>query len=322
MSDERSLVIFGASGFVGRHLASRAAASWDGPTVMVTRRPLRPPAPAVTVLQSGLEDRGALLDRIPPGSAIVNLAYAASAGHDENLALADAVADICVAARAHRLVHVSTAMVVGRCRDRWITEETTCRPVTPYERTKLAVETRLRTRAADVCPLVVLRPTAVFGRGGANLRKLLHDLASRPWLENYLRGALYGARAMNLVPVETVVAAMLFAARADRVPAGETYLVGADEAPENNFRDVEQVLRRARRIAAPPLPPLRLPAGALPLVLRVAGRLSLDPRARFSSARLERAGFVAPIAFADALERYAAEPEGDTPQRLPRDPRA
>jgi nucleoside-diphosphate-sugar epimerase len=238
---------------------------------------------------------------------VVNLAYGAAAGHDENLALAQAVADVCAGSRAERLVHISTAMVVGRCGDRWVTEETPCRPVSPYERTKFAVETRLRRRAADACPLVILRPTAVFGRGGANLRKLSHDLVTRPWFENDLRSALYGERAMNLVPVETVVAAIGFAAASDRAITDGLYLVAADEAPDNNFHHVERVLRRALGVSASRVPALRLPPGTLPLVLRAAGRVSLDPRARFSSARLHGAGFTPPIAFADALDRYAAQ---------------
>ncbi len=198
-------------------------------------------------------------------------------------------------------------MVVGLAGALPVTEATPCRPVTPYQRTKLEVEHRLRARLAEVCPCIVLRPTAVFGRGGWNLRKLVDDLATRPRYENYVRGCLFGRRPMNLVPVETVAGAIRFVALADTGAAGDLFLVADDEAATNNFLDVERTLRQALGMADDRLPRLLLPTGLLTTVLRLSGRLSFHPATTFSSARLERAGFVRPVTFAQALATYAAE---------------
>lgn len=302
-SDQRPVVIVGGSGFVGTHLR-RTVAGWPGGITLVSRRPLDLLAGERLVLGDvAAADR--LASRLPAGAVIVNLAYDPKGGHDANLALADGLARMALDARSDRLVHVSTAMVAGLVGERPVTEESVCHPVTAYQQTKLDVEQRLRELLGDACRLVVLRPTAVFGPGGQNLRKIASDLATRPRYENYLRLSLFGRRPMNLVPVETVAAAVTFVATSDRADAS-LYLVADDEAPSNNFRDVERVIRTALGLPGYALPAVPVPEALLPVALKAAGRLSFDPRTTFSSARLQRSGFVRPVTFDAALTAYAA----------------
>jgi hypothetical protein len=105
-----------------------------------------------------------------------------------------------------------------------------------------------------------------------NLKKLVTDLTTRPWHENYLRSCLFGSRPMNLVPVETVVAAVLFAATSARAVEDGRYLVADDEAHENNFRDVEAIVRRELQLPDYPIPRLPVPATALTMALKAARR--------------------------------------------------
>jgi nucleoside-diphosphate-sugar epimerase len=304
--DERitALVICGANGFVGGHLR-RAAAAWARDVWLVTRRPIDP-APHEQVVHGDLREPSSFVSALPKGGVIVNLAFDADAPAEVNLAMADGAAAIAAACSASRVVHLSTATVVGPCQDRWISEDTPCRPATPYQRIKLAIETRLRARANGAFPLVVLRPTAVFGENGVNLRKLVNDLRTRPRVESYVRACLYGRRAMHLVPVETVTAAVRFVATSPRAIDDGLYQVAADEAPENNFADVERVVRRGLGWRDRRIEPIRLPTAALTAVLKASARYSLNPAARFSGDRLRRAGFTPPVTFVDALARYAA----------------
>jgi nucleoside-diphosphate-sugar epimerase len=306
VTDDRvaALVIFGANGFVGGHVR-RAASAWARDVRLVTRRPTEP-APHEQVVHGDLREPSSFAATLPKGSVFVNLAFDADAPADVNLAMTDGLASIAGACAASRVVHLSTATVVGPCPDRWISEDTPCRPATPYQRTKLAIEARLHERASTAFPLVVLRPTAVFGENGRNLKKLTNDLRTRPRLENYVRACLYGRRAMNLVPVETVAAAVRFAATSPRAIDDGLYQVAADEAPENNFADVERLVRRGLGLRDRRVEPIRLPAAALTAILKASGRYSLNPAARFSGDRLRRAGFTPPVTFVDALERYAA----------------
>jgi nucleoside-diphosphate-sugar epimerase len=304
-ADDGALVVFGASGFIGTHLVRRAAARWTGPVLAVARRPMPGVPERAIVIDAALEQLAVAPQTLPAGSVVVNVAFAVDAGVDENVALARRLADVCCAIDARRLVHVSTATVVGDAGGRWVDETTPCHPVTDYQAAKLAVEMALKDRLAGRVPVVILRPTAVFGPGGRNLLKLAGDLRGRSALENYVRSSLFGRRPMNLVPVETVVDAVLFAASAPRAVEDGLYLVADDEVPANNFRDVERVIRRALGRPALPLPPLPL-SPLLGIVHRVAGRRAGQTRVRYSGRRLRDAGFTPPATFGEALDAYAA----------------
>jgi hypothetical protein len=112
---------------------------------------------------------------------------------------------------------------------------------------------------------------------------------------------------MNLVPAETVAAAILHLAGQPRERLQSLYLVSADEAPENNFRDVERTVRQQLGLRPYPVPVVPLPGIALSAMLGMSRRLSVSPRTRFSSERLRAEGFAAPIAFREALVRFAAD---------------
>lgn len=218
--------------------------------------------------------------------------------------MAASLAEGCVRRSVARLVHVSTAVVVGLTTEKWVTETTPCRPANEYQWTKLEIEAQLASLTEGRVPLVVLRPTAIFGWGGANLRKLIHDLQGGSTVRNYLRSSVYGRRAMNLVPVETVAAAIEFALRSPTVQEG-LYLVAEDEAPENSFRELERLLRAELGIPDYRVLPPSLPLWCLEALLKITGRLVLRPTTRFSSSRLRAAGFVPPLSLTEALERYA-----------------
>jgi nucleoside-diphosphate-sugar epimerase len=297
------LVILGASGFVGRHVVARALARWPAPVVRVSRR-AEPVVDRATTIRGDVRDTDVVARQLPPGATIVNATDASVAGSDENLALSDAVIDLCLRARASRLVHVSTAVVVGPDAPPLIDEQTPCRPATSYQRTKLAIESRIRERLRNHCFVVTLRPTAVFGQGGANLRKLVNDMRGGSALRNYARACLFGRRPMNLVPVETVASAVLFSA-AFAADEPLVWIVSEDDAEENNFRHVETAIRRASGVGPHPWPIVPLPVTWLTIAQRLAGRRALPTDAKFSAARLRAAGFRAPMAFRDALARYA-----------------
>jgi nucleoside-diphosphate-sugar epimerase len=296
------LVVFGASGFVGSHVRVALSREPAGVT-LVSRGPLDRRA-GEQVVAGDLTAPAGLTGVLPARAVVINLAFDPRGGHDANLALADGLARVCDAIESPRVVHVSTAMVVGAATDRPVTETTPCHPKTAYQRTKLDVEHRLREHLGS--RLVVLRPTAVFGAGGLNLRKLVTDLTTRSWFENYMRACLFGRRPMNLVPVETVAAAVRFAAADAAVPHGQTWLVADDNATENNFRDVERLLRDALGLSPLPLPVMPVPPALLIGVLQATGRLSFDPRTTFSSAALDAAGFSRPVSFAAAIRTFAA----------------
>ncbi len=309
----RPVVITGVTGFLGRHLLASSSPVWRGGRIAIARRERREShdLPAGVRLVTGDVNDGAFLDRtIPRGSAVVNLIYDFDGSPETNITLATSLAEACARAGVERLVHVSTAGVIGLSPERVITEASEPRPVTAYQHTKLEIERVIARIAANQFPLVILRPTSVFGPGGASLVSLTRHLRQRWRVVNYLRSSLSGRRAMNLVPVETVAAAIEFALESQRAVEERLYLVSEDAAPENNFRDVEQALQRGLGVKDYPVAPLPLPQFCLTTAQRLIGRLSLYPSTRFSAAKLARAGFRAPITFQQAIENYAERAAG------------
>jgi nucleoside-diphosphate-sugar epimerase len=202
-----------------------------------------------------------------------------------------------------------------------VTEDTPCQPATDYERIKYGIEMALGAAAAGRFPLAVLRPAAVFGPGLQNLVALIDSLREGRGLVNYARASLFGRRHLHLVPVETVTGALLFATLGldghDGLDRPARYIVSADDEPGGDFRAIEARIRRALDLGAAP-PPVRIPSVALRLMLRVAGRSDTNPHRVYDGSRLRKAGFLAPVALGEAVDRYLAWYRSSMPQRCDR----
>jgi nucleoside-diphosphate-sugar epimerase len=313
------VVVVGGTGFVGRHLVDRLAR--EGVEVIVVGRRVVAELPVgcrFYALDVEVEPER-LAEVVCVGARVVNVVDLGSGlpapeepEESEEPGAEAAPSDIarrfaaaCARAGAARLVQVSTVGVAGigprgRC-----DETAPCRPVNGYQRRKLAVERTLRQEIPPTLDLVVLRPTVVFGEGGRNLEVLAASLAAGPGLVAWARSCLFARRAMHLVPVETVVAAIAWALAEPAPFGGEVFLVSADDAPDNTFRPVERALIAGLGVSDHRLPTIPLPTAVLALLLRVTGRLRMRPDARFSPARLHSRGFVPPIDFGEALGRHA-----------------
>jgi nucleoside-diphosphate-sugar epimerase len=193
---------------------------------------------------------------------------------------------------------------VGRNHADLIDESSAAEPVTTYEATKLAVDEtlRLETRGTE---LVIVRPTAVFGPGGQNLLKLARETAEHTMVPRYLRACLQGFRRMNLVSVEAVCAALSHVATLRGSHEYEVFIVSDDDAPTNNYHDVERVLRGAFARRDYPWPVLALPPMVEIVLRRLAGRSSTNAQRRFVAEKLAATGFRKPVTFDVALQRYA-----------------
>lgn len=301
------VAITGASGFVGaacaRTLLGRSAIELRALSRNEAFCNTKLDASFVTI-RGDLASAPALDEFLRPGCSVVNFAYDGSASAERNLAAATALAEGCIRNQVRRVVHCSTAVVVGRTHRAVIDERVECRPQTAYERTKLAIEDVFRHAARGNFELAILRPTAVFGPGGRNLMKLADDLARGPRFLNLLRSFANGYRRLNLVAVENVVAAAVHLLDANEVD-GQTFIVSDDDDPLNNFHDVERNLLRVFALRDHSIE-AALPAPVLELALRLKGRSLTNPQTRFCVEKLAATGFKKPVKFASALNAFAA----------------
>ncbi len=302
------LAITGATGFLGQHLVNFLADRDDIQIRVLIHRNRSNnilKRKNLVAIEGDLENPETLIELMRPGCTVVNLAYLGDRSKRDNLEAMENLAQACVRARVKRLVHCSTAVVVGGVPQGVITENTPCYPVTEYEVTKLEVEKTLQRRAGNDFQIAILRPTAVFGPGGKNLLKLADDLRQGKQAINYLKSCLFNRRKMNLIYVANVVSAIAFLVEIDGGIGREVFIVADDDDPSNNYRDIEEYLMKRFEYAGYPVPRIPLPPFVLAFLLRLAGRSNRNPARVYSCEKLLQAGFRKPVAFESGLVFFA-----------------
>lgn len=305
----KTIAITGASGYIGRHLVAELmrAGGWRIKVLSRTGQldfDVANSASKLEVVKGDLQDKASLQGFFEAGCTVVNLVYLWKAGEAGNLAVTHNLLEACKAARIGRLIHCSTAAVVGRVPDNLITERTVCNPVTEYGITKLKIEEAVVSAARGHFDAAILRPTSVFGPEGDPLKKLAADLVSGSRFKNYLKSCLFDKRRMNLVHVSNVVAAISFLINRAENLQGEVFIVSDDDSPINNFSDVE--IRLMQQFDIPSYRfRLPMPLGLLGFLLARLGRNNVNPRCDYAPDKLLGLGFKRPVSFEAGLAEYA-----------------
>ena len=305
----QKVIITGASGFIGRRLINRLSgdAGIVSDAVCHKKTGGMPDKGHLNILQRDLSCPDSWEDLIEPDCVVVNLVYLWNLPVSENILAARRLIGACRRKGAKKLIHCSSATVVGSVKDSIVTEETPCQASTEYEKTKWQIEQTVLKHNRGLPEVIVLRPTAVFGSGGQNLVKLVNDLKCRSEGYNYLKSCLYQRRSMNLVSVETVADSIKYFIKAPQAYDHEVFIVSDDEYPENNFIDVERQLKNALGIPDYRLKRIDLPLMILATLLRLTRKTNINPLRRYSCKKLLCCGFHKKTIFIENLKAYAKD---------------
>ncbi len=268
MASERVLVT-GATGFLGHSLVDQLVAA--GYTV---RALVRESSDTRHLRELGAElSVGDVRQAEPVNAAVEGCAYVVHAAglfrlwgdaRDFERTNVEGTAYVLEAAARHairKLIHVSTAAVAGQPRPGEVIDENTpCRPVDPYQRSKLDGENLVRMyQQTTGLPAVILRPGAFYGPWG-------HYAFNRLFFEDPLRGLLiqvhWGRRLTFPVFVPDVARVIVSALAAGR--PGQVYTFAGESLTHR------QVNRIVSRLAGLPSWRVNVPTG---LMLALAGWL-------------------------------------------------
>ena len=182
------VLVTGATGFTGGHLARRLAADGIAVRALVRNPHVAAAAlPGIELVAGDLTDADALGRAVKGVDLVYNIAalYRA-AGLDESLyraVNATAVGTLIEragAAGVKRVVHCSTVGVHGDIAHPPADEDAPLRPGDIYQETKLEGESVARRAATEAgVELVIVRPTGIYGPGDTRLLKLFKGVARR-----------------------------------------------------------------------------------------------------------------------------------------------
>ena len=289
------LTIFGASGFIGQHLMNEVGLDRCMPVSRIAQD-------NKYWVKADLLDFTSVESVLKFGMTVINLAYSQQASADDNIRMAKNLVQACLRSNVSKLIHCSTAVVVGNSSSLFLNEETACYPETIYEKTKFAIE-RVFLEASDKLKIYILRPTGVIGPGGQNLKKMLSEICDGSEIINFIRSSIYGKCRLNLVAVKDVVRALLHLNEQTSLSSG-VYICSADDDPDNQYYDIEVLMRtllnKKSRIKS-----IKLPRFILNLLLCInrsgSGRLA---DRHYSSKKLYNAGFQRSVPISNAVREF------------------
>lgn len=183
------VLVTGASGFTGQHLARHLRARGDEVRALV-RDPARGadlPASDIELATGDLKNPGDIAAAVRGVDVVYHIAaiyrQAGLAEQEYRAINADAVATIvreAARAGARRVVHCSTVGVHGDVEHPPANEDAPLRPGDVYQRTKLDGEHAAREAARETgIEVVIVRPTGIYGPGDRRLLKLFRGVARR-----------------------------------------------------------------------------------------------------------------------------------------------
>jgi len=286
MAGASTALVTGATGFVGRHLVRRLLADGWRVRALVRRGPSGRDLDEAVDAVSGDLTRPTSLRGAAAGvravfhAACANASTFASSRDAERLFMrinrdgTEAIAREALREGA-RLVHLSSTAVVGPGNGGEIVdEETDCRPVSPYGRSKLAAERVIAGLVeSEGLDAVMLRPCMMAGPGkrGGEVRNLVRMAGLG--LVPVVIGSEDAVK--PIVFIDDVVEACLLAL--EKGAAGGLYFI--HDGVEHTMREIVQAAGRVAGRSRPSIPLPAFPISAAATVLEAVRRLvpSFDP---------------------------------------------
>jgi nucleoside-diphosphate-sugar epimerase len=284
----KQALIFGGTGFIGRHLVKSLATQGVYCRVVIHKQAPGELSdlPLVEYITADISQPESLTGLAQDVDTVYNLCgtghvtalseQAYQKFYQVNVTGVKNLAESCANYPIERFIHFSSTAAVGPICSQAIDESVTPHPITPYQRSKYQGELILaQIHAATGLPAVILRPCMVYGPGGKGEFLKLCRLMGKGL---FPRAGL-GDNLTPIVYVDDVVSGAILAGKHGR--PGEIYFVASERSPEMAL--LQQLVTKAMGVWRP--------YWYTPLWLLFAGAALLEAHARWR----KRVPLVTPI---------------------------
>jgi nucleoside-diphosphate-sugar epimerase len=127
------------------------------------------------------------------------------------------------------LCYISSAGVVGLTKEKIVDENTSCNPITTYEKTKWEAE-KIVAKGIDGCTTIILRPTNVIDDSNPGALKLPMNGS----LKSFLKVIIKGGECAHIIHADDVAAAAMYFISKKYTPPC-CFFVSCDHEPLNTF---------------------------------------------------------------------------------------
>lgn len=287
-----TLAITGSTGFLGRHLVSECISQGRFKLRLLMRNRNAfdyVSSDKATILEGDLLKPESLKDFLQPDSTLMHLAFIDNDWNANIEAIFNLIKSV-KQSGVKRVIHCSTAVVIGFHAKGVITEETKPAPKGKYQQTKYRIEEILRAELPPDIELAILRPTEIIGPGGRGLHKMIKRLYNERSYKNFIYHFILKYRHFNYVSVYNVVSALILLASSPNMQLVEIYNISDDDDADNNYAAVEKIIRSSLNYKHEYSFDIGLPPFFLSLLFKLLPSLS-PPNRVYSNYKISSLGY-------------------------------
>ncbi len=304
-SKKKTILVTGATGFIGRHLTRRLIELDEYKVVAITRYPEKAKeleSKGIKVLKADITKKADLrkLNEFPI-DIIIHCAACVESKNPKvlnkvNIEGTENICKLAVELGVEKLIYLSSVAVVSGNKQVPLTEDLPFRATSPYGQSKLEAEKKALVYRRKGVPVIILRPPIVYGEDEPHAFSPLLKLIRHRLLPLPNKGKVK----LHLAYVENVVAAIIFSLK------NENMFEGAFFVADKEVLTVYQVFKNMSKGLGVKAP-FRLPNFSTTIFcnLPFAGkRLSFFLKNRaYSTEKIESLGFHPPYRAEEALAR-------------------